>query len=214
MNTTDALEKITKLLNLANNKANDAESATALLMAQKLMAKHGITEDQISSTAEEEVEPTTVTFCNHPENKGYRSQLASIIADNFRCRAFMHEGTVMFVGHKTDCVIARKAFEYAYTHIKRNGTRLADEAWKLTGTSKGVFNSYASGYMRGIQNALVVQAKALMIIVPKDVDEFVSTNIGITSPYRGGMTQNYAYKHIYSKGVADGEDAFRRRQLS
>lgn len=214
MNKTDALEKISKLLNLANNKANDAESATALLMAQKLMAKHGITEDQVSSIAEEGTEPTTVTFCNHPENKGYRSQLAAVIADNFRCRAFMSEGTVMFVGHKTDCVIARKAFEYAYTHIKRNGTRLADEAWKLTGTSKGVFNSYASGYMKGIQNALSMQAKALMIIVPKDVDEFISINIGTTSSYRGGMSQKYAYRDIYSQGVADGEEAFRRRQLS
>lgn len=211
------IEKVVKLLNLANdrNNDNDAECKLALLFAQRLMAKYKISEDQISSEESREKEDIVKAKCQHKDNKGFRTYLAVVIADNFRVKAYMEGNTVVFFGEKTDAIIAKKAFEFAYKYIVRRGTYYEDKVRAEYGTAKGVFNSYAQGYILGIKEALAEQSVALMIVTPKRVEEeFSNTIMQNSRTYSGGMRQDYVYSEYVDNGKRDAKNHFGRRKIT
>lgn len=217
MKQEEVIEKVVKLLNLANDKNNDndSECKLALLFAQKLMAKYKICQDQIFSEDSKENEDLVKARCKHKDNKGFRTYLAVVIADNFRVKAYMENNTVVFFGEKTDAIIAKKAFEFAYKHIVRRGTYHEDKARAKYRTAKGVFNSYAQGYISGIKEALAEQSVALMIVTPKRVEEeFSNTVVQNSKNYSGGMRQDYAYAEYVDKGKRDAKNHFERRKLT
>lgn len=210
------IEKVVKLLNLANDKHNnnDSECKSALLFAQRLMAKYKISEDQISS-ADSKEEEIVKARCQHKDNKGFRTSLATVVANNFRVKAYMEGNTVVFFGEKTDAIIAKKAFEFAYKHIVRRGTYYEDKVRSEYGTAKGVFNSYAQGYILGIKEALAEQSVALMIVTPQRVEEkFYDTIMQNSKTYSGGMRQDYVYSEYVKSGKRDAKDHFGKRKLT
>lgn len=206
------LEKIQKLLNVtAENGATDEEALTALTKAQELMAKHGIEVSQLSdSTPDENVEEVT---CIHKWDAGYRKPLAAIISRNYKCECFMSGTDVVFVGFETDVKVAKAAFEFAYKFIYKRGNQEYNAAVKKYGFGRDVFNSYARGFISGLKEILEAQSKALMIVVPQDVVNFVERtyNLGEAS---GGMRQQKNYSEYYQKGRDDAKSRFGAAQLS
>lgn len=212
MTNEQAIEKITKLLALANNNPNENEAQTALLQAQKLMAKYNVNVE-LSDCGE------TIEYaqekCVHRYDAAYRKPLARVIADNFRCKFFYQGGTVVFYGRAFDARVAKEAFEYAYEFAMREGNKLENKAYAEYGTARGVHSSYTAGFIAGLKSALEAQCQALVIITPQDVkDTFADMSKG-WSAARGGFKLNRSNIDYgaYERGHHDGKTVMNGRRI-
>lgn len=208
VNTKKIVQKIQQLLNLSDKSRNnsDAEAAAALLKAQELMAKYDISVEQLDSVDEEEMDQVQ---CTHADNLGYRAELAHLISKNFKVKHFYRDGSVVFFGYKHDVAIAKEAFEFAYKYIYRTGNRICDGIRKQGYSAKGVFNSYALGFIAGMKEAFDIQCKALMIVTPKEVeDQFKDFTKNIGTAKFGACIGDGIYKSYYNQGIKDGKDQF------
>lgn len=168
MTREDALNLIQKLFNLGDKERNDSdqEAELAILKAQKLMAKYDISIEEVK----EEKEPEYAhEMCEHKWNYGYRVPLAQVLAKNFRCELYERGKSIVFMGRKMDAAICRQTFEFAYKYIMKRGNQEYNRRYELGYTTRGVFNSYAQGFILGLKKSLDAQCVALAIITPPDV---------------------------------------------
>ena len=154
MNNEKIIEKIKGLLALGDAAKNceEKEAQAALLKAHELMAKYNISveiteEEKISYVHEE---------CESKWNMGFRKPLARIIADNFRCQHYLRGsgGSIVFFGHSTDARIAREVFEFAYSFAMKEGNRCYNKNYQMGRETRGVFNSYVKGFLKGLKEKM------------------------------------------------------------
>lgn len=213
MDNEKIIEKIKGLLALADKSRNseEAEAEAALLKAQELMAKYNIS---IDITEEEKIAYTHET-CNSKWNMGFRKPLAAVIAKNFRCECYLkgNGGSVVFFGHSTDARIAREAFEFAYEFALREGNRCYNKNYQMGRETKGVFNSYVTGFITGLKQKLEEQSRALMIVTPPDVKDKFEDMSKSFKHGSGGIRNNGFDREAYSQGVTDGRTVMNGRRL-
>lgn len=199
------------------NGCTEAEAIEAALAAQRLIARYDVTDDELSEHRDGEViaEAYTAAVCT-----AWSAHLAATVATAFRCRVAVtrlgrggSRKRYSFMGYQTDAEAARLAFE----HLHEAGSRLATEEvrrWRREwpGYSlKGVKSSYCTGFVRGVADELERQTKALMVLVPEEVDvayEAATKGTGTYAP-RTRATYRSAFDH----GRSDGRDASRARSV-
>ena len=173
-NREDILKKIDKLLALAGNNPNENEAISAALKAQELMAKHNIELAEVQG-AESGQEITKETYTpkksSHYVSK-WKYSLSQIIAKNFCCKTYsLGRDAIVFYGYEKDAKIAQQVFGFLF----ETGNKLADKYYrkckKAGRETKGILNTYLSGFCAGIKEVLDKQCVALMVIVPKEVEE-------------------------------------------
>lgn len=109
-----------------NSGTTEAEAQSALLMAQKLMAKHNIDMSQVIDTVEKtktEIEHGKVT--EKEKKVWWKGTLATIIAENFRCYSYYDKYgkglksvvELRFLGVKEDVQVATEVFKAAAVMI-------------------------------------------------------------------------------------------------
>lgn len=202
------VDKVRKLLALAGNNPAEGEAKSALMMANKLIAKYNL---DLSEETGEKVE-YVVLGAKHSNNEGYRTRLASVIAPSFRCKTVMVGNTVHFFGRKQDAESCVEVFNYVYRVSHNIGLRLERQARKEGRNTHGVANSYWLGFVAGISKELSEQCKALMVVVPEDVHEQFDSRYKGCRQYSGGM-RNTGYSHgAYNQGVEDGRHSMRTRK--
>ena len=168
----EILEKIKNLLALGDSAKNNSEeeAKAAMLKAQQLMAKYDISASEVE---EESEEVYAHEECEHKWDYAYRVPLANVLAKNFRCMVYIKGKKIVFMGHSSDAKICRATFEFAYKFIQKKGNSLYNKRYTMGLPTKGVFNSYAHGFIVGLNEAFNVQCTALAIVTPQDViDEF------------------------------------------
>lgn len=207
MNKEQLMNKVNKLLALAGNNPSQEEANAAYAKAQKLIAEYNLNMDEYSDDKEEII----LMRCTHSNNEGYRTNLGVIIAQNFRCRCMMSGNIVSFVGYKTDVEVAVQVFNHAYKVSHNAGLRIERQYRKQGLSTRGVANSYWRGFCAGIKEVLDEQCKALMIIVPDEVNKNADERSGGT--YRGGMRFTGHDSSVYSEGRSDGRAHMRSRQI-
>ena len=208
------IDKIKKLLALSSNNPSQEEAISAALMAQKLMAKYRIQEDEtLDEIKEEDFIDSVFSSQKHDSSfHSWRKQLAVIVARNFCCKCYMKGGDVVFRGYKQDAEIALNAYLYLYTIGDKLGSKAYNEQLRNTGSGKGVYNSFVMGFLKGVDEGLSVQCTALMLITPKAVeDEWQKFSAG----FRKGNTKNISItdSEIYMRGKEEGKAAIKSRQL-
>jgi hypothetical protein len=117
------------------------------------------------------------------------------------------------LGHTLDARIARESYEYAYDFICREGTRLYNKRYTMGHNTKGVFNSYANGFLIGLHKALSVQSVALMIITPKDVDKKFEDMSKEFKTQTSKLQETTDYK-AWADGFKDGSTAINGRRIT
>jgi len=201
--TREALiNKINKLLALADTSRNnsEAEAQAAYAKAQALIAEYNLNMDELN----EDKEQIVLMPATHSNNEGYRTRLAMVLAQNFRCRVIMVGNRVNFIGYKTDAEVCVKVFNSAYRLSHNKGLKLEREARKTGLSTRGVANSYWIGFCNGLKEVLDEQCRALMIIVPDEVNKELKERAGGT--YRGGMRNTGMHSEQYMQGRQDGRD--------
>jgi hypothetical protein len=215
-NEEKIIQTIRKLLELSKNNPSEEEAKSAALKAQEMLAKYHIDMKEVESIDVDAVESIDEVRVDIPAKK-WKYKLATIVADNFRCRHFyIGKRTLVFYGHKTDAEVAAETFKYLFNVGNRLAGREVDKVFGETGTSANVYNSFVSGFCKGIEEGLSQQCKALMIIVPEDVKtSFEEMSKNWKSMSGGGLRigVNAHCKEAYENGRTEGRHAVRSRQI-
>lgn len=173
-NKEEILKKIDKLLALAGNNPNENEAISAALKAQELMAKYNIELADVQgaeSGRKIKKEIYTPKKSSHYVSK-WKYSLSQIIAKNFCCKTYsLGRDAIVFYGYEKDAKIANQVFGFLF----ETGNKLADRYYrkckKEGRETKGILNTYLTGFCAGIKEVLDKQCVALMVIVPKEVEE-------------------------------------------
>lgn len=162
------LDKIKGLLALGNAAKNnsDEEAMAAMLKAQELMAKYDVSLEEVEEQKEEEY---SHEMCEHKWDYAYRIPLANVLSQNFRCMTYCQGKRIVFMGHPSDAKICKATFEFAYAFIQKRGNQVYNKRYSMGYPTKGVFNSYANGFISGLKEAFDIQCVALAIVTPPDV---------------------------------------------
>lgn len=209
------LQRIKDLFALGDPSRNnsDEEAKTAMLIAQKMMAKYDISIEEVNGAEEEE--KYSHEMCEHKWDYAYRVPLASILAENFRCMLYMQGKRIVFMGHPSDAKICKATFEFAYQFIMKRGNSIYNRRYTMGQPTKGVFNSYAHGFLTGLKSAFDVQCKALAIVTPKDViDEFESMTSGWSQKKSRNIGQGLTDGRAWREGHRDGKEFMDKKKLT
>ena len=134
--------------------------------------------------------------------------LATIIAENFRVKAFMSGNMVNFFGMKQDVEVAVEVFNHAYRYSHNRGIKILREYRKSGRNTHGVANSYWIGFCKGLKDTLDEQCKALMIVTPQEVeDKWKEYSAGFKKG-RGGIRNGGNYD-CYEQGYREGKEHMR-----
>ena len=190
------LEKIEKLLALAGNNPSENEAISAALKAQELMAKYTIELADLEGKSLEQniVEETYTPKANCHYVRKWRYTLSQIIAKNFCCKTYsINRDAIAFYGYEKDAKIAVEVFKFLFETGNKLANRYYLKCKKEGRDTKGVLNTYLVGFCDGIKEVLDKQCTALMIVVPKEVEEaytehsknFRRINTGLTTSSDG-----------------------------
>lgn len=206
--------KIKKILNLSKNNPSVEEGMSAVLQAQKLMAKYNISEDEVTL---EEIKPDEIVsvYTHQLHNahlRGWRKTLATIVARNFRCNAYMDGKDVVFRGYKTDAEVALDAYNYLYAIGNRLASKKRRETKAEQGSGKGAHASFIYGYLQGIEEALGEQCTALMLVIPQEVkDEYAAFSEANLKTRK--HTTHFSKNKNFEEGLVEGKNVVKSRQL-
>lgn len=206
-------EKIQNLLNkTVGNGASEAEAKSALLMAQKLMAKYNIELSQLSSDKELKYSLEHTIVKPNPRN----NRLGNIIADSFAVKGILYNGRWCFFGREADAKAAASALTYVY-RVLEAGIRNICREHGLKSSERGAaeyYNPYSLGFISGLSKAMAEQTKALCIVTPEDVKQKFGEKFPNTVKYRAKDMQYSDFNFdAYAKGHEDGKSAMDKRSL-
>lgn len=209
----EIIEKIRKIMALAENNPNENEAMAAALKAQKLMAEYHVDEKELGQKVTEDNIDTL--FCPvDGKSQKWKLRLAIVLAKNFRCNLYVIGSDVCFYGYEEDRQICAEVYKTLY----KIGSKLSDkkkrEQRQIYGTAKGVRNTFCLGFVDGIKKALEKQCTALMIVVPKEVNDKFKTDIQLTGTVKSTSVKFDAFrKDIYDEGFIKGKEAIEQRAI-
>ena len=167
------LDKIRNLLTLAEDGGDDEESQTALLMAQKLMLKHKISQNELSEKGENEIVLRSLSV--YKRLYWWEKSLIRIIAENFRSLFYIqsnrlpHQSTVqrkiVLMGYQEDVDLAYEMFYLAADTMKyysKLHLESLDEAEFKKSSKANLRKSYYQGFMDGLQKKFNLQREAML----------------------------------------------------
>ena len=173
MNTEKIIEKIKNLVELAQDNPSDEEGQTALLMAQRLMLKHGVSLSQVElHQTENKFETGEAVGRSASVLRWWEKDLSVVISTNFRCYVIQERNRVtktsylMFFGEKQDAEMAAKVYDAALMFLRYRIDRLPDK-------SPAYKNSYIQGFILSLGKRFEkqVEESGLMVMPKKEVLE-------------------------------------------
>lgn len=219
-NMDKMVEKISNLLDLANNNPNENEALAAALKAQELMAKYHIELADLSHDSETKI---SEKLCNADGSGSLKWQaiLANVIADNFCCKTYRTEKDnnigvrrkyIVFYGYEHDAKIAKEVFTFLYNAGLKLAKKEYNDARKAGKYTKYVTNTYLMGFCNGIKEVLGKQCTALMVVTPKEVEDGFAE---MSKYFRKSKctVKTSRDSDLYERGVRDGKDTVNSRSI-
>jgi hypothetical protein len=204
--------KIQHLLNkTVENGATEAEAQAALLMAQKLMAKYNIELEQQTGSKDFKCSLEETKVKPNPRN----NSLGNIIANSFAVKGIIYDGKWAFFGREANAKAAAECLKFIHKTLEAGIRRVcADHGLKSSERGAAFYyNAYALGFIRGLQEAMAAQTKALCVVVPEDVNNKFNEKFPKLNQYRGKGMQYHHDQDAYAQGQRDGRSAMDRRSL-
>ena len=208
------ISKITKLLALSDLERNPSESeaVSASLAAQRLLAKYNLSMVDVIGEHDpaEEIEQV---IADVGTGKKWKYKLANAVANNYACKTFSQgSDKLVFYGYKADILIARRVYIYLF----KVGNRLANQYVKkyretISYDTRGIYNSFVSGFINGVEKELEKQCTALALIVQPEVQE----SWDIFSAAMGTRSWNIMSNDFeaYEEGFVEGKRALNAQYL-
>lgn len=178
----DIKEKIKKLLSLGTS-TNENEARDALLKAKELMAKNKLTEADFEEVKDQELKKVLCSNISWTTDSGrvWMARLCKILCDNYLCSAawYIPERTrthqLMIIGIGEDVDVCREVVEYAVGFVD-NAINVLQRRYHRQ-DPKSIANSYAEGFMLGLEMAFEEQKEdhpewGLVVVKPDEVSDF------------------------------------------
>jgi hypothetical protein len=191
MEREKVIDKVKKLLAIANDdRGSEHEAHSAMLMAQKFMANHGLTMADVDATETQTETKEVVRDYGEATTRlmWYHRSLAGVIAKNFRCTSYIYitggsssrKRRVVFIGLKDDVPVASEVYRFAMNALTRLANRYMDD-WRKVNPYRsitGVRNDYMLGFIRGLDDKfreqVATQCLALALVQDPLVKEAVA----------------------------------------
>lgn len=215
MQNEKLIEKIQKLMRkTVDNGATEAEAETSLLIAQQLMAKHGIemVEVEEKSKATEEDEKVVHDGTDYKRFSWWERVLASVIADNFRCYTYRNlinrQSKIVFFGQAKDVEVCKEIFS-VYVSITENLAKRYVSSYPA-GHRNAIKNTYIDGFIDGLKEKLKKQVDnnkemALVLVKPEAVVKaYTDLSRGFTQAKPFNYTASRNAEH-YHNGYSDAK---------
>ena len=166
------LDKIKNLLSLAEDGRDDEESQTALLMAQKLMLKYKISQNELNKQGRQEIIIKSLSV--YKRIYWWEKVLVKIIADNFRVmfyvqsNRFPHQKNVqrklVLMGYPEDVDLAYQMFYLAGDTMKYYASQhFVQSQIDLSSVDRAKQRkTYYQGFLDGLKDKFDKQKEALM----------------------------------------------------
>ena len=230
MNPNDKiLDKIRNLLELAEDGNQDEESQTALLMAQKLMLKHKISQQELDAATSLDA-IVTRSLSVYKTLFWWEKILARTIADNFLIMLYVQstrlphqsktQRKIVYMGYQSDVDLAYHVFQLAANAMKFHaGQHLKLDHDGLTSSQKqNQRRAYYQGFMDGLaakyeqqrQSMVAEEAGyALVIQVPEAVKEAFHAQVQGQIVFKQPVVneQTLAYERGYHQAKSMSLDA-------
>ncbi len=209
------LEKISKALSLGTNNNNKNEAQSAILAAQRLMAKYHISQEDVDNFINENEEKDTEVITEKAEkeinNDKWKRRLMIVIAKNFRCDVYYQGGKLIIVGAEEDILISKRVYLYAKQAILDGFRVFYKENYNTDTLNYSMRNRYKREYALGFISGLSQKFKeqkanselSLVVVNPK-VKEYMN-NIKFNGTRRDRklyVTDSYCFE----KGKKKGKD--------
>ena len=216
MENEKILRKISALLNVTQeNGATVEEALTAAKKAQELIAKYHF------NVLENPTEKENVGEKNIAGSRKWIQILANIVCQNMSCRfiAFTenHKTFMKFIGRDSDRLAAVKTFQMLLSVCQKGIAKEKIRAKNSSGSSKGVEIAYATGFIKAVEEEMGRQCKALMLVVPSEVDEHIQKNYPCLRTVRATVTYQYRNQNdieiAKSNGYRDGKNLVGQKKI-
>ena len=206
------VNKIQHLLNkTVENGATEEEARTALLMAQKMMAKYSVELEQETGSKGFQCSLEQTKVKANPRN----NSLGNIIAESFAVKGILFDGRWAFFGREANAKAAASALVFIHKTLEAGIRRVCREHG-LESSQRGAaqyYNAYAMGFIHGLKEAMAAQTKALCVVVPEDVNAKFNERFPVLNKYRGKGMQYTHDREAYAQGHRDGRSAMDQRSL-
>ncbi|MEE4578793.1 DUF2786 domain-containing protein [Paenibacillus polymyxa] len=171
----DAIRKIQKAFKLAENNGNAEEAQAAMLLAQRLILKHGLTTADVRPE-QDAVPEATQKSIRKVRVQWWEKQLAWIVADNFRCYSYTQRGyAIGFLGLPDDVSIAVEVQQFAESAIRYHSSNyLKDNYSPSRRVSNAIKNDYITGFLQGLQEKFkeqIARESLALVLVRHEVVE-------------------------------------------
>ena len=217
MNNGKVIDRIKKLLAMANDGKFDHEAEAALLLAQKIMVEHNITMSEIESveTVNKKAVHTRLTDYSG-RTPWWKKDLSQIIADNFRCLSYISKipgkTSILIIGLEEDAEIAREVYQYAVSYIEDYTKKYMARLRRQGRSTQGVRNDWIGGFLSGLQHKFREQVSENewgLVLVRDAVVEDAISKMNFKKEQRSGIKPRFrgsqeARQDGYNKGQAFG----------
>lgn len=227
MNIEDKIfNRIKKTLALAKNNPSEHEAQAAMLMAQKLLAKHGLTlKDMEGEDTTEGLKKVVRLDIIEPTGRlvWWRSSLAEVIARNFKCKCFLtkygnYEKVITFMALEEDAEIAKEVYLYAEKVADNLATKYVQKQYREGNNTKGVRNDFMKGFIAGLDEkfieqveknnwGLVIVTDALVVQEFKELKVRYVNSTGVRPKFSGSES---AYNEGHESGKNFGDSRNRK----
>ena len=209
------IKKIVALLNVTEkNGATVHEALVAATKAQELIAKYHI------STLDSASEKEKVGEDNLQGSRRWIQLLAGIVCENMSCRLILfslNRKTMMkFIGRDSDRATAIKTFQML-SSICQRGIAKEKKRVKSHGYSAGIEFAYSTGFLKAVREEMGKQCKALILLVPSSVDDYIKTTYPNTRVVKSKISYRYRNKNdieiAKANGYHDGKNVVGQKKL-
>lgn len=203
MENEKILRKISALLNVTvKNGATVHEALTAANKAQELIAKYHVT--LINTPTEKE----NIGEDNLEGSRKWIQCLASVVCQNMSCKLILftenRKTFLKFIGRETDRNVAIKTFQMLFLVCQHGIAKEKIRAKRSSGSSKGIEIAYSTGFLKAVEEEMGKQCKALMLVVPADVDEYIQKTYPFTQTVKTKVSYQYRNKNDIDIAKANG----------
>ena len=216
MKNEKILRKISALLNVTQeNGATVDEALTAAKKAQELISKYHIT------ILENPTEKENIGEKNIAGSRKWIQFLANIVCQNMSCKLILftenHKTFMKFIGRDSDRLVAVKTFHMLLSVCQNGIAKEKIHAKCNSHSSRGIEIAYATGFIKAVEEEMGKQCKALMLVVPSDVDEHIKQKYPDIRSVKTKVTYQYRNKNSIdiakANGYNDGKNLVRQRQI-
>jgi Protein of unknown function (DUF2786) len=212
------LNKIKKTLKLANESKSEGEAQAAMLAAQRLLAKHDLTMEDVGD-GEVTKKDKSVVYKQVSEESGripwWKKNLSAVIAENFRCNSMMQPlgyrlSAIYFLGLEEDVRIASEVYAYAEMMVDKLAKSYVGKVYRSGRDTKGVRNIFITGFIVGLQRMFEeqVEQEGWGLVLKQDalvVERHESMNAG--EHKQTGIKPMLAEdEHAYRSGYDQGKN--------